>query len=29
LKICTALDCQFEDIMEIIPDEKTNNGGSK
>lgn len=29
LKICTALDCQVEDIVEIIPDEKTNNGGSK
>ena len=22
LKICTALDCQIEDIMEIIPDQK-------
>ena len=21
LKICTALDCQIEDIMEIVPDE--------
>ena len=21
LKICTALDCQVEDIMEIVPDE--------
>ena len=22
LKICTALDCQIEDIMEFIPDDK-------
>lgn len=22
LKICTALDCQIEDIMEIVPDKK-------
>ena len=22
LKICTALDCQVEDIMEIVPDQK-------
>ena len=22
LKICTALDCQIEDIMEIVPDDK-------
>lgn len=22
LKICTALDCQVEDIMEIVPDKK-------
>lgn len=24
LKICTALDCQIEDIMEIVPDENNN-----
>lgn len=23
VKICTALDCQIEDIMELIPDEQT------
>ena len=23
LKICTALDCQVEDIMEIVPDSKS------
>ena len=22
VKICTALDCRIEDIMEIVPDEK-------
>ena len=22
VKICTALDCQIEDIMEIVPDDK-------
>jgi putative transcriptional regulator len=24
LKICTALDCRIEDIMEIVPDDKEN-----
>lgn len=24
LKICTALDCRIEDIMEIVPDDKGN-----
>ena len=24
LKICTALDCKIEDIMEILPDDKEN-----
>lgn len=24
LKICTALDCNIEDIMEIVPDDKEN-----
>lgn len=24
LKICTALDCQIEDIVEIVPDENNN-----
>ena len=24
LKICTALDCKIEDIMEIVPDDKEN-----
>ena len=24
LKICTALNCRIEDIMEIVPDDKDN-----
>ena len=24
VKICTALDCRIEDIMEIVPDKKEN-----
>ena len=26
-KICTALDCRIEDIVEFIPDEKTSDTG--
>ena len=25
VKICTALNCRIEDIMEIVPDESTEN----
>ena len=28
LKICTALNCRIEDIMEIVPDDKDNTGHS-
>ena len=27
LKICTALDCQIEDIMEIVPDSRDRGVG--
>ena len=29
LRICTALDCQIGDIMEIVPDEKKPKEGSE
>ncbi len=29
LKICTALDCQVEDIMEIVPDDRQLHTGSQ